>query len=840
MLDFRKKMRNRSEAKNLDPVSLYETLDRAHDKGPLRPIQEFVLTEWHEKARTKKDVLLKLHTGQGKTLVGLLALHSKRIERGGRCLYVCPNNYLRDQTIEQAKQFGIKATKIDVDIPDEFLNGHAIGVANVHKLFNGLSQFGIGRNNIELDAIVIDDAHACSDTIREIFRITISNSDSCYDGLIKLFSADLEKQGVGTFADILNAKSDSFLPVPYWTWISKESSIAEILSKATDKNHIKFVWPLIRDNIKDCLCVVSGKQIQIEPFFPRIDLISSYFNATHRIFMSATVSDDSFLIKGLQIKKSAILNPIQKKEDRWSGEKLVLIPSIIHEDLDRTDIVNFYGKPDDKRIYGIVALAPSFPKTLDWEGLGSFVCKTENVTAKIEALVKANYSETIVIVNRYDGIDLPDDSCRILILDRLPFADNLIDLYVESCRNESAEILMRHSRKIEQGAGRSVRGEKDYSVILVIGEDLTRVIKSEKTQKYLSEQMKKQIAIGMEVAQMAAKEVGSGSTPINVLTSVINQCLGRDEGWKEYYQEEMDSIEPNEVHSDLLTIFEMELNAAQCYEIGEIDKGNEIYQNIVDKYCNSDSEKAWYIQEIARQNFTVRRAYSEEMQMVAFKKNRALLKPHEGVTARKIKIIPKSRIEKIHSWIKQFGSYTELSICIADHLSAISFGVDSDKFEEALDAIGKSLGFDCERPDKEWKEGPDNLWALEDGKYIIWECKNEVNQLRSEIYKYEADQMNTSYAWFKRTYDNSTCKSRMIHPSQKLANSASFLCPVEILTEPSLRKFVNNVRHFFKEYENQSFASLSDSFTNQLLAAHELSIDDFWNKIMGKKPKIRK
>ena len=51
-----------------------------------------------------------------------------------------------------------------------------------------------------------------------------------------------------------------------------------------------------------------------------------------------------------------------------------------------------------------------------------------------------------------------------------------------------------------------------------------------------------------------------------------------------------------------------------------------------------------------------------------------------------------------------------------------------------------ALGFAGERPDKAWKEGPDNLWALDNTRYLVVECKNEVDVTRAEIKKREAEQ----------------------------------------------------------------------------------------------------
>ena len=77
--------------------------------------------------------------------------------------------------------------------------------------------------------------------------------------------------------------------------------------------------------------------------------------------MSATVTNDAFLVKGLGLTPEIITNPLVYKDERWSGEKMVLIPSLIHPSLDRETIVKEFAKPLPKRNYGTVVLAPASP-----------------------------------------------------------------------------------------------------------------------------------------------------------------------------------------------------------------------------------------------------------------------------------------------------------------------------------------------------------------------------------------------------------------------------------------------------------------------------------------------
>src|SRR6478736_9592192 len=137
MVNFGKRLAKKADTKPVDPIQVYSKLDRAHDKGPLRPSQEAVLREWNARQASTRDVIVKLHTGQGKTLVGLLMLQSRLNAGKGPIVYLCPDHLLIAQTCEQARQFGIQTCTADDDLPGDFLNSSSILVTSVQKLFNG-------------------------------------------------------------------------------------------------------------------------------------------------------------------------------------------------------------------------------------------------------------------------------------------------------------------------------------------------------------------------------------------------------------------------------------------------------------------------------------------------------------------------------------------------------------------------------------------------------------------------------------------------------------------------------------------------------------------------------
>lgn len=826
MVDFKKHLASKKVQKQVDPVALYDTLDRAVDKGPLRPAQEAVLADWFVNHKTTRDVIVKLHTGQGKTLVGLLMLQSRLNASGGPAVYLCFDKFLIDQTCEQAKQFGIATCEASPDLPDAFHNGERILVTSVQKLFNGLTRFGIGNKSVSVGCLLMDDSHACSDIIRDACRIRIPKEEPAYAQIRALFSAELEQQGVGTYADISNDKRDAFLPIPYWAWTQHESQVASILSTHSATSSIKYAWPLLKDMLTFCQGVISGVAVESEPYVPPLSMFGSYWLATHRIFMSATVTDDAFLVKGLQLNPDTILKPLTYPKERWSGEKMVLIPSLIDECLDRREIVNAYGPQNVKRTSGVVAIAPGFNWTKDWEKCGALVANKDNVAQSIELLRQGHYDETIVLVNRYDGIDLPDDTCRILIFDSGPYSESLIDLYQEACRPNSEATLMRTIRTVEQGMGRSVRGEKDYSVIIVVGTDITRLIRDKKSRRFLSPQMATQVEIGLEIAEMARKEIDEGESAALALSGLIKQCLGRDDGWKAFYSEQMDKVVPSGANEGLLKIYAVELEAERSVLSGDYAVAANKLQGLLDQQKFDSEDKAWYLQEMARYNYRANRPESQRLQIAAYKMNRFLLEPATGVTVAQLTLVSQGRMERIIDWVKKFENYQQLEVTLSDILGQLVFGTKADPFEQALDEISFALGFVGERPDKEWKEGPDNLWALNDKQYILWECKSEVDIKRAEINKREAEQMNRSCAWFDKHYAGMEVKRLMVHPAYVVASSAALTHESEVVRETELKRFVKQIRVFFKGFEALDFNDLSVAHVQKLVDSHNLSIPE--------------
>src|SRR5256885_12604452 len=102
MVDFNKLLSDDSSPAPINPSDIFHSLPRADTKYDyLRDVQGEVLKAWHAR-RNETDVVVKMNTGSGKTLVGLLMLQSLLNEGIGPALYLCPTKQLVEQVPQAA------------------------------------------------------------------------------------------------------------------------------------------------------------------------------------------------------------------------------------------------------------------------------------------------------------------------------------------------------------------------------------------------------------------------------------------------------------------------------------------------------------------------------------------------------------------------------------------------------------------------------------------------------------------------------------------------------------------------------------------------------------------
>ena len=458
MVDFGKLRTQTKKSKPVEPADIFRRLPKPPGINDLYTSQAEVLQSWFDR-RDDQDVVLKLHTGGGKTMVGLLIAQSTMNELGGSVLYLTPTVQLAKQTLDKAKALGIPAVAYGKgqDLNDDFVNGKAIMVGTYNALFNGKSKFRVRGNGTpqDVDEIILDDAHVAFSVIRDAFTLDVSKKrhGDTYESVTSLFRlAFKDTDRLGTFDDVVSGNEYAVLEVPYWAWHEKLDAVREILRQNAEV--YKFEWPLLRDNLHLCHALVGRETFTITPIVPLVDLFPTFTEAKRRIYMSATIANDSDIVRTFDADPESVAKPLKSRSLAGVSERMILIPDLMPFKFEVREAIETLTKWTVEKKYGAVVLVPSDRTADEWSEVATVAKGSAVVETIVEQLQAGKTRGPIVFANRYDGMDLPGDACRLLVMSGLPTGTSDYDLYQAAALHGGTSIIRMLAQRIEQGIGR--------------------------------------------------------------------------------------------------------------------------------------------------------------------------------------------------------------------------------------------------------------------------------------------------------------------------------------------------------------------------------------------------
>ena len=797
----------------LHPRDIFFTLNRAPNFSFPRDIQTEVMNRWF-KDRDNRDNIIKLNVGSGKTLVGLLLLQSSLNEHKGPALYVSPNNQLSQQVMQEAKALGIEVIVDPRDV--DYAAGEKICVVNVYKLFNGKSVFGVGTGRIDIGTVVIDDAHACVSTVTQQFRITLPNTHEAYKKIVAILFQDLKGYNDARFLDIEVADPYAHMEVPFWSWDSHQGEILRALHQHRDDAELQFTYPLLRELLPQCRCVVGGERLEIEPHFPATDLIQPFRRAKRRIYMTATLSDDSVIVTHFGADPNTFAKPIRPSSSQSMGERMILMPQELNANLTPADLRQLLTALAEK--VNVVVIVPSKLAAEYWKDDAHQVLVGNGVADGVDKLRKSHVGLT-VLVNRYDGIDLPSEACRVLAIVDLPEVSSYADLVDSDVLSGTAVNLRRQLERIEQGMGRGVRSNDDYCAVLLFGPRLTTTLRSPEGMAMLTPATSAQLGLSRKIA----KKLDTPS--INEIKSVILQCVDRDPDWVTISKKVLVNLEAD----DELRLDTGKLAIRAAFDNARANRHKEAVA-ILDTAIDATADrqvKAWLLSKKAAFQHPMDADAAQKTLVAAHGMEPGVIKPMHGTTYKGLTpATGRQATTLIASHEHRFMDPTTMKLFADELCDDLQFSAEmSDRFEAAVNDLAWFIGISGQRPERDYKEGPDNLWALPNGSFLIIECKNGAASVGG-ISKRDAGQLGQSVAWFSGRYPVSTSVPIIIHNHHTLGQGASVVAGMRVIAPTQLDKLRNNLRGFAKQLVDLDVASNATAVAKRL-AQFELNADAF-------------
>lgn len=759
--------------------------------------------------------MLKVSTGAGKTTVGLLYLYGFMRVSKEPVVFLCPTVQLVDQVLDEALRLGIQARAYpagETYPAQECVRGDAIIVCTYEKLFNAKSTFARSDVNLVPHAIVLDDAHAGVENIRKQFTLTVTGE--AYEQLLRILRPACSKYHQTKWTDIENRDPAALLEVPHWIWSDHHTDVLAALHGFAGTQEFVFVWPYLRGMLNLCRCVISGDRAEISPEVLPTDQVRGFSRAKHRLFMSATLADDSLLTRELGVTANATTQPILPLSDRGLGERMILAPSLVDPDLDRGYVMDLCAELAQQ--YNVVVLTSSSTLAADWVQKGATYFKEDTFATGVRLLKNAHSGMRFaVFAQRFDGVDLPDDACRVLVIDGVPYGAGLTDKVDSEMTTTPGGARNRTIFRIEQGMGRPVRSHADYAVVLLSGQDLTTYVARKDVLQAMTQDSQNQLNLCVELAELVRKNSAT-KNPDAAIRQVILQCLDRDPGWKKYYNQKIrDAVRKQPmVDASAVKLANEERRAHLMAFDNQLADAATTFNRAIQEARLDGEELGIYLQRLARVAYLSNPAEAMKIQQSARERNRTLAIPVSMPCKPRV-LGGKTVAEKLLAWFGKFSN-PDAAVLEARKISdALDLEQSPAKVEAAIAQLGDALGAESSRPEEEYRLGPDNLWFWGNLVLVI-EAKsgNEVS-----LHKKDSGQLHDSLQWATEAFPDQARRLQPIIVARvtKVDSDAHFAQNTRVLTQHGCSTMGSALHHLV-----QKLAQLGPIFRTPELVLREM------------------
>jgi len=417
-----------------------------------------------------------------------------------------------------------------------------------------------------------------------------------------------------------------------------------------------------------------------------------------------------FMFPGLSLQASEVPQLSKQLVDA-AGRALVLVPS----DKKAESYIELF---DDRKCYSATDIEQS---------------KDEFV---------ADNSAVSVLANRYDGIDLSGDECRMLIIEGLPKASNLQELFFMSRMAASIVLNDRIRTRIIQAVGRCTRSATDYAAVCIIGDDFSDWLILDDKRSLFHPELQGELKFGAEQsADRSADEFVENlkvflkhSDEWNDVDADILEC--RDQSTQNSIpgQDKLLSAAAKEVdYQYSLWNEDYESCVTTAQEVAAILSGNDLqgFRGFWNYLGASACELA--SAQLGREDFIPKAAdlYKRAAKCLPalswLRVQAARLPIREDADSENIDPFLESNIEQIELLFdaRSYSTAHRFERDVVEIMNGLDSDDDSDAFEEAYRRLGELLGFHAENSDG--NAAPDPWWISGNSLCLVSEAKNDSN-----------------------------------------------------------------------------------------------------------------
>ncbi|MGC4990507.1 DEAD/DEAH box helicase [Nocardia salmonicida] len=470
--------------------------------------QSDILREYESRYSTTRELAVELPTGTGKTLPGLLLAEWNRRTKKRPIIYACPTRQLAEKVSRVAAIEGIstsllvgKRSEWNAVAAQEYFSAKSVGVTTYSSVFN---------SDPKIDSpatIVFDDAHTGEQYVAGAYSLSVKGYDNRtavnYDLLLDALKPSLD----GMYYELCkNWRTDHGnnqvrLVLPAQNASTKTNVTAAVAKIAQEGDTFsRYNAKMIMAGLGSCLIYVSPGEVLIRPYVPPTHTSNTFSEADQRIYLSATLGYSGELERAFGVPKVTRLEMPKGAVAPQPARRFFVFPTLVGElgALSLTKAVLDMTKkavviaPDGKTAQKIADSFSEYPKFLD---------EKANLTNEILDNFANSNTGILPLAGRYDGIDLPGEQCRMVILARRPGQGSLHERYLLERARVSGPLNERIRTRFTQATGRCTRGPGDRAVVVIYDDDLVTYIAREQPGGRFDASLSAELSFGLENAK---------------------------------------------------------------------------------------------------------------------------------------------------------------------------------------------------------------------------------------------------------------------------------------------------------------------------------------------------
>lgn len=395
--------------------------------------------------------------------------------------------------------------------------------------------------------------------------------------------------------------------------------------------------------------------------------------------------------------------------------------------------------------HNVVVLVPSHTRAGDWAGVASATASTMDDIGEQVKRLNSGHVGLVVIVNRYDGIDLPGDACRVLIVDGIPEAYTGLERREAAALRKSRAMTSRQVQRVEQGMGRGVRSRDDRCAVVILGAGLTRLLANADAASQLSPATRAQLAMSRTVA------TGMQGVGIEEIGSVIEQVVSGDQKFREASRGALKgviygaaSIDPAASH--LRSAYNAAVRGDMPAAVAHAELARAAAHTAGD-----DRYAGWLSETLASYTDAEDPASAQTVLTTGRAHNMSILRPIVRGSYQPI-MAATAQAEASREHLRaNYANGAELILGSQTILDDLSWNTTrTAEAETALAELAPLLGISSQLPEEELGVGPDALWALGGHTYAVIEAKTGAQG--DVIFKKDINQLAGSVNWCRTHY----------------------------------------------------------------------------------------